>query len=108
MAKSSKSNPGSATPRTGWLPSLLGAALLVISGFSLGLIVGIVKDELMVRVGADAYEECLAQPHAREMDFTGRAMKGMIYIGTEGFEDDADLEDWVARGLAFAQSLPPK
>ncbi len=42
MAKSQKSN---ATPKTGWLPSLLGATLLVLSGFSLGLVVGVVKDE---------------------------------------------------------------
>jgi TfoX/Sxy family transcriptional regulator of competence genes len=84
---------------------MFGGLCFLVSG---NMCLGIVKDELMVRVGADAYEECLAQPHAREMDFTGRAMKGMIYIGTEGFEDDTDLEDWVARGLAFAQSLPPK
>lgn len=69
---------------------------------------GIVGDELMVRVGPDAYRDCLAQPHAREMDFTGRAMKGMVYVGCEGFAEDEDLEAWVARGLAFAGSLPAK
>lgn len=42
MARSTKS---SSTPATGWIPSLLGAALLVASGFSLGLVVGIVKEE---------------------------------------------------------------
>lgn len=69
---------------------------------------GIVGDELMVRVGPDAYEECLALPHAREMDFTGRAMRGMVYVSTQGFEEDEDLEAWLVRGLAFAESLPPK
>lgn len=69
---------------------------------------GIVADELMVRVGAAAYEACLSLPHAREMDFTGRSMKGMVYVASEGFEDDADLDAWMRRGLDFARSLPAK
>ncbi|HKJ24126.1 MAG TPA: TfoX/Sxy family protein [Myxococcota bacterium] len=70
--------------------------------------VGIVGDELMVRVGPDAWASALAQPHAREMDFTGRAMKGFVYVAAEGVEDDGDLHGWVERGVAFAGSLPPK
>ncbi len=69
---------------------------------------GIVGDELMVRVGSDAYDESLAQPHAREMDFTGKALKGMVYVAQEGIAHDEDLADWIARGLAFVQTLPPK
>ena len=46
---------------------------------------GIVGDELMVRVGPDAWADALTQPHAREMDFTGRSMKGMVYVGIDGF-----------------------
>jgi len=69
---------------------------------------GIVGDELMVRVGPSAYADSLAQPRAREMDFTGKAMKGMIYVATAGFESDADLDSWLERGLAFAESLPAK
>jgi TfoX N-terminal domain len=37
---------------------------------------GIVGSDLMVRVGVDAYREALAMPHVREMDFTGRSMRG--------------------------------
>ena len=69
---------------------------------------GIVGDELMLRVGPDGYEACLALPHAREMDFTGRSMKGFVYVGTDGFAEDGDLEGWVERGLSFARSLPAK
>ena len=69
---------------------------------------GIIKDELMVRVGPEGYENALAQPHAREMDFTGRPMRGLIYVGTAGVETDAGLEQWVTRGLAFVNSLPLK
>ena len=69
---------------------------------------GIVGEELMVRVGKDAYEASLALPHARKMDFTGREMRGMVYVGTDGIEFDADLAAWVERGLCFARSLPDK
>ena len=69
---------------------------------------GVVGDELMLRVGPEAYAECLALEHAREMDFTGRPMRGMLYVGVEGIEDDADLAAWVGRGVAFAGALPPK
>lgn len=69
---------------------------------------GIVGDELMVRVGPDDWTDALGQPHAREMDFTGRSMKGLVYVGVAGFAEDDDLQDWVARGVAYARSLPPK
>ena len=69
---------------------------------------GIVGEELMLRVGPQAYAECLARPHAREMDFTGRALRGMVYVGVDGLSQDAELASWVARGVDYAASLPPK
>lgn len=69
---------------------------------------GIVKDELMVRVGPDRWEELLALPHARVMDFTGKPMRGMVYVGRKGIASDTGLADWVARGAAFAYTLSPK
>jgi hypothetical protein len=69
---------------------------------------GIVGEELMVRVGAEALPAALSQPHARQMDFTGRPMKGMAYVGVEGFTEDADLARWIGQGVTFARSLPPK
>jgi TfoX/Sxy family transcriptional regulator of competence genes len=70
--------------------------------------VGIVKDDLMVRVGLEEYADLVRQPHARPMDFTGRPMKGFVYVASAGLEDDADLERWVERGLAYALSIPAK
>jgi TfoX/Sxy family transcriptional regulator of competence genes len=70
--------------------------------------VGVVKDELMVRVGPEAYEEALDRPHARAMDFTGRPMKGLVFVAEPGFESDRALRAWVERGVAFAASLPAK
>ena len=69
---------------------------------------GIVGSELMVRVGPDAYEASLALLHAREMDFTGRSMRGMVYVGEPGLTEDGALSEWLERGLNFAGSLPPK
>lgn len=69
---------------------------------------GVVRNELMVRVGKEAYSEALAQPHVREMDFTGRAMKGMVYVEPPGFQEEQDLQRWVERGLHFVETLPDK
>ncbi len=69
---------------------------------------GIVKDDLMVRVGPQAHDEALAQPHARPMDFAGRPMKGMVYVGPAGLRSDSALAAWVQRGVDFAATLPPK
>ena len=69
---------------------------------------GIVGDELMLRVGPDAYPVVLARPHAREMDFTGRALRGMVYVDTDGIADDAELAEWVDFGVTFAGNLPAK
>jgi TfoX/Sxy family transcriptional regulator of competence genes len=69
---------------------------------------GIVGSELMLRVGVENYADSLARPHAREMDFTGRALNGFIYVGEEGLRDDTMLRSWIERALAFVGSLPPK
>jgi TfoX/Sxy family transcriptional regulator of competence genes len=69
---------------------------------------GIVKDDLMVRVGADAYEDVLDLPHARVMDFNGRPLKGMVFVDKEGLVSDADLSAWLDYGLVFTRSLPAK
>lgn len=69
---------------------------------------GVIGSELMVRVGPDAYESALSLPHAREMDFTGRSMKGLVYVAEAGIQEDEDLNTWLERGLEFTGSLPPK
>jgi len=69
---------------------------------------GIVGEDLVVRVGADAHEEALSQPHARAMDFTGRPMKGFVYVGPLGYRTTLGLKTWIRRGLCFVSSLPPK
>ena len=70
--------------------------------------VGLSNDDLMVRVGAEKHEEALAQPHARKMDFTGRPMKGYVFVDAEGYAEDEGLEAWVERGVNYTLTLPPK
>jgi TfoX/Sxy family transcriptional regulator of competence genes len=68
---------------------------------------GVVRDTLMVRLGTDAAGRALNQPHVRPMDFTGRPMKGMVFVEPGGLHDAA-LREWVAAAAAFARALPPK
>ncbi len=63
--------------------------------------VAVVKDELMLRVMDELYEETVNLPFARPMDFTGKRMYGFLYIETAGFEKDQDLKTWVERGVDF-------
>lgn len=72
------------------------------------MFVGIVKDELMVRVGKDAHEKAIAKPHARTMDFTGRPMKGYVFVKPAGLAKDAALAAWVDQAAAHAAALPAK
>ncbi|HYV14934.1 MAG TPA: TfoX/Sxy family protein [Conexibacter sp.] len=78
--------------------------------FMLGgnMAVGIIGDELMVRVGPDAYEEALARPHTRVFDMTGRPMRGWVCVAADGVRTKRQVGAWVPRGVAFARSLPPK
>ena len=69
---------------------------------------GVVKSDLMVRVGPQQYETALAMPGARPMDFTGRAMKGMVYVDSASCANGRALAKWVNGGADFAASLPKK
>ena len=68
---------------------------------------GIVKDDLMVRLGPEAADRALDQAHVRPMDFTGRPMKGMVFVEPDGLSGPA-LRRWVDAAAEYARSLPPK
>jgi TfoX/Sxy family transcriptional regulator of competence genes len=61
---------------------------------------GIVGQQLMVRVGPEAYEETLDMPHVHPMDFTGRPMRGFIYVDPAGTKTVAAIRNWIARSAA--------
>jgi hypothetical protein len=62
---------------------------------------GIIKDDLMARVGPDRYQSLVSKPGARPMDFTKRPMKGYLYVAPEGVDFDRDLEFWIQQCLDF-------
>ena len=68
---------------------------------------GIVGSELMVRIGYEAAERALELDHVREMDFTGKPMKNMIFVQPAGLHGP-ELERWVTAAEEHARTLPPK
>ena len=60
----------------------------------------------MARVGPTEYADALKRPHVREMDFTGKPMKGYVYVDAAGFESDTGLSKWVGLCLRLNESLP--
>lgn len=70
------------------------------------MFVGIVKDELMVRVGPERFEASLAEAHVRPMDFTGRPMNGYVFVGPNGCRTEKAVQKWAERSMAFVATLP--
>jgi TfoX/Sxy family transcriptional regulator of competence genes len=66
---------------------------------------GIVKDDLMVRVGPERYEAALREAHVRPMDFTGRPMNGYVFIGPHGSRTEKTIKNWIDQGAAFVATL---
>ncbi len=84
---------------------MFGGIAFMVGG---NMAVGVVGDDLMVRLHPADAERALAEPHSRPMDFTGKPMKGMVFVDSAGTAVDEDLASWVEAGADFASSLPPK
>ena len=63
--------------------------------------VGIVKEDLMVRLNPDLHEEMVEKTGARTMDFTAKPMRGYIFVAPEGVDKDRDLDFWLNTALTF-------
>lgn len=72
------------------------------------MVLGVVKEDLMARVGAEAHQDALRQPGARPMDFAGRPMVGMVFVGPAGTKKESDLHAWVERAMSYARTMEPK
>jgi hypothetical protein len=72
------------------------------------MVCGIIKEDLIVRVGVDKYSEMLKMPHTREFDITGRPMKGWVMVLSAALDSDKALNDWMKRAVSFVRTLPPK
>lgn len=65
------------------------------------MLAGIMRNELMARVGPDQYSKALKREGAKEMNFTGRSMKGFVFVEPEGIDMEADLEQWIDDCLSY-------
>ena len=63
--------------------------------------VGIIKNDLMARIDPEIHENAISKKGCREMDFTGRPMKGYVFVEPEGMDLDIELEHWVDLCLEF-------
>ncbi len=63
--------------------------------------IGVANDEMMCRIGEEAYEAALERPGCREMVFTGRPMKGYVFVTDEGMKTSKDFKYWIDLCLAF-------
>jgi TfoX/Sxy family transcriptional regulator of competence genes len=69
---------------------------------------GVHGEDLVLRIDAQEGEAMLGEPHVRVFDMTGRPIKGWVLVGPAALATDDDLSSWVAKGVRFASSLPPK
>ena len=72
------------------------------------MIAGIVEEKLMIRCRREDYDTLLKKPHAAEMTFTGKPMKGFLYIEPSGIRTDKQLQKWLDIGIEFVKKSPPK
>jgi hypothetical protein len=72
------------------------------------MLVGVWRNSLIVRLGADKYDDALLEPHVRKFNPTGRPMKGWVLVGPEGIENDEQLTAWIGRAMKFVRTLPAK
>ncbi|MEQ9618552.1 MAG: TfoX/Sxy family protein [Deltaproteobacteria bacterium] len=91
--------------RNGTEKKMFGGIAFMLSGH---MCCGVLDDQLMARVGPDRYESALDEKHVRVMDFTGKPMKGYVYVGPGGCRSDKDLKKWVGRCVEFVSTLPPR
>jgi len=62
---------------------------------------GIIGEQMMARINPDIYQDSLKKEGCHEMNFTGRTLKGYVYLDGEEIDKEDDLEYWVNLCLAF-------
>ncbi|MEM6428258.1 MAG: TfoX/Sxy family protein [Deinococcota bacterium] len=87
------------------IKKMFGGLSFMIQG---NMALGLMRNELMIRVASKQYQDMLGRPCVKVMDWSGRPMKGFIVVIEEDYADDADLLIWLQRGLDYALSLPAK
>lgn len=81
---------------------MFGGIVFLLSG---KMFCGVIKNDLVVRTGLDYYKKALTKPHTRPMDFTGRVIKGFVYVDSDGCKTDKILLEWINLSIDFVISL---
>jgi TfoX/Sxy family transcriptional regulator of competence genes len=84
---------------------MFGGLAFMTSG---NMLVGVIGDDLIARVGRDAMDDALAQPGTRLFDITGRPMSGWVVVAGDAVAEDDSLLSWIQRADRFVETLPPK
>ena len=84
---------------------MFGGVCFLLNG---NMLVAVWVDSLVARVGTEQAEMALTEPDVREMDLTGRPMKGWIIVGQDGIDSDQQLTRWIDLSLTFVRTLPAK
>ena len=63
--------------------------------------IGVVNDEMMCRIEPVNYEAALEMPGCREMIFTGKPMKGYVFVTDEAIKSKIELNYWIELCLEF-------
>ena len=77
---------------------MMGGLCFLVSG---KMCVGVEKERLMVRLDPDIYETSLERKGCTPMDFTGRPMRGFVFVNAEGNASDRELASWLDLALEF-------
>jgi len=77
---------------------MMGGLCFMVDG---NMCVGVEKNRLMARIGPDAYDDALARKGCRPMDFTGRPMRGFVFVENDGFKSEDDLAFWLELALVY-------
>ena len=63
------------------------------------------RDRLMVRVGKAKHDQLIFKKGSREMNFTGKVMRGFLFIDPDGFDTEDDLDFWIEKALHFNKQI---
>ena len=84
---------------------MFGGIAFMVSG---NMTVGVIRDDLIVRVGLENYESALSKPGVDLFKPTGKPMAGWITVASDGHQTDEDLKYWIELALEFVKTLPAK
>jgi TfoX/Sxy family transcriptional regulator of competence genes len=84
---------------------MFGGLTFMVSG---NITVGVIRDDLIVRVGLENYQASLRRLGADLFQPTGKPMAGWVVVAPDGYRTDEDLRNWIELALEFVRTLPAK